>query len=505
MNISKFFTREEVVSGVEVSDNAVRLVVLEKYKEKKKKPQPIPEESPVAVRPKSDEKKPEVKTKPRDEWEEKIRVKIAVEESLSSGVVVCGIIKDKIRLGAALKSLLKKSVVKTKYAILSIPLDATYAKVFSFPKNIQGERLEESMKLTIGFQLPVKTEDVYLDWESIKASDKNEITFASASQKIINEYVDVLNTEGIMTIAIEVNSSSIARVLETKGKEAVLIKNSTPNSTQIFVVRKGIPYFSRVLPKEFILDEKVEEEVRKISDFFESEEGFFPEETNLSDARITYDLYNNATIKENNGKWLASAGSALRGLMPRSEDSLISLMPVGTEEAYAYQKASTFVDFLSRVTIGVSVFFVGIFVVLWLFMVSMQQGLIRQVETISAIPVPTESVQLEARAQKINGLVGTIGVFVQTFPRWEGVIEEIRSRIAPGIFITSANLKLPEDQISISGVAQNRNQLNMFKRFLEGSPMFSEVNIPLTNLGQKENISFSATFKLKDPSLVYKR
>jgi len=505
MNISKFFTREEIVSGIEISDSAVRLVVLEKYKEKIEKPKPVAEVSPIMTEPKSVDKKPAIKIKQRDVWEEKTRVKIAIEEILPKGVVVGGLIKDKVALSNSVKALLKKSPVKIKYAVLAIPMDSVYSKVFSFPKNIQGERLEESMKLTVGFQLPIKTEDTYLDWENIRSSEKNEIILAAAPRNIIDEYVEVLKNGGIMVVAVEINASSIGRVVDTKAKDAVLIKNSTASATQIFIIRKGIPYFTRVLVKEFVPEEKVEEEIRKASDFFEAEEGWYPEAVNLTDARIIYELYNHPTIKENNGKWLASAGAALRGLVPRAEDTLISLMPIGTEEAYAYQKASTFVAFLSKVTIGVSVFFVVVFTLLWLFMVSMQQTLVKQVESISAIPVSTDSVQLEAKAQKINGLVGTIGVFVKAFPKWEGVFEEIRARMAPGVFITSATVRLPEDPISFSGIAQDRNQLNMFKRFLEGSTMFSEVNIPLTNLGMKENIPFTATLKLKDPTLIYKR
>lgn len=478
MNLVRLLTREESVAGLEISDSFLRIVLLEEVKVKKDK-----------------KSKPEVKK----------AVKCAQEVALPTGVIVGGELRNRNEFIKLLQELVKKCGTKVSYAVVSLPADAVYSKVFGFPKSIQGERLEESMKLTVGFQLPIKTENVYLDWESIPASSNNEIFLAAVPKKVADDFINAIGEAGVKPVAVEFHPNSIARAAETGQKEALLLKVPATSSTLLTILFNGYPYFIRVLPKDLFDGVKTEEEARKLSAFFEAEKNVKIQELDISEAKIIYELYDHPAIKQNNGKWLVAAGAALRGLLPRATDTLVSLMPIGTEEAYAYQKASTFADFLSRIAIVVSVFFVAIFTLLWLFMVSMQQSIIRQVESVSATPIPPELVQLEAKAQKLNGLVGAVGGFAKTFPRWEGVLEEARARIAPGIFITSAGITTPEAPIMLSGVASNRDQLNMFKRFLGGSSVFSEVDIPLTNLGQKENIPFTASLKLKDPAAVYKR
>lgn len=480
MNLLRLLTREELISGLEISDTGLRIILLEQVKTRR-----LPKASA--------------------EFKTNIYIKCAQDVPLPAGVVVDGKLKDSAALTGALRELVKKCEYKIRYAVVSLPPDTAYAKVFGFPKTIQGERLEESMKLTIGFQLPVKPEDVYLDWESIGSSKDNEIFLASMPKAEVDKFVGAVEAAGLKPVAIEFYPTSLARAVDTAGKEAVLVKMPTASSTLLAVLYKQYPYFCRVLPKIMFDEAKVAEEERKISDFFESEKKVKPEVLDIKEAKIIYELYNHPAVKQGNGKWLVAAGAALRGLMPRSQDALISLMPVGTEEAYAYQKASAFAGFLSNITLVVSIFFVAIFLGAWLFMVSMQQRINKQIEGLAVIPISTDSAQMEERAKKVNELSAALGGFVGSSPRWNGALEELRSRVAPGIFITSLSLKSPLEPVNLSGVAQNRNQLNMFKRFLDGSQVFAEANIPLTNLGQKENIPFTVTVKLKDPKVVYNR
>ncbi len=483
MNLVRLLTREELISGLEISDTYVRVVLLEKVKTKNK----------------SSDKKT------KDTEEKKLLIKCAQEVALSRGVIVGGVLIDQLALAKALRELIKKCGRKIRYAVVSLPPDTVFCKVFGFPKSIQGERLEESMKLTVGFQLPIKTEGAYLDWENIPTSKDNEIFLAMMPQKVVDQYVGALEQAGIKPVAVEFYQTSIARAIEIGNQEAALIKIPTDSSNQLVVLYKQYPYFLRILPKNIFDESKIEEEERKLTDFFEAEKKVRTQVVELKDARIIYDLYDNPAIKQNNGGWLIAAGAALRGLIPRSEDALVSLMSVGTEEAYSYQKASTFAGFLSNIAIVVSIFFVAVFVGLWVFMVSAQQSVTKQVESMSAAPASAESVQLEGRAQKINGLLGVVGGLVKTFPKWDGVIEEIKARTVSGIVVTNLSLRNPDEPITLSGVAQNRAQLNLFKKSMEESPMFAGTEIPLTNLGQKDSIPFTATLKLKDPQAIYQR
>ena len=57
--------------------------------------------------------------------------------------------------------------------------------------------------------------------------------------------------------------------------------------------------------------------------------------------------------------------------------------------------------------------------------------------------------------------------------------------------------------MTITGVSKDRETLNLFKKSLQESPYITGVELPINNLEQKENIPFSISFHLKDPSMLY--
>ena len=182
---------------------------------------------------------------------------------------------------------------------------------------------------------------------------------------------------------------------------------------------------------------------------------------------------------------------------------MISLMPIGTEEAYENQKALAFAEFLSAVVIGLSVFFAVVFIGVWILMTSVQQSFSGRLESLISLPLPTDAPEIESRARNFNELVGKASGILGTIPKWSGLMEELKSRTIPGITINSVSLPSPDAAMNLTGVAQNRYQLNLFKKSLEESPLLTDAQIPFTNIAQKENISFSASFRLKDFTALY--
>lgn len=467
MNLVRLLTREELISGLEISDTGLRIILLERVKAG-------------------------------------ISIKCAQEVLLPSGVVVDGKLKDSAALTGVLRELIKKCEHKIRYAVISLPPDTAYAKVFGFPKTIQGERLEESMKLTVGFQLPVKPEDVYLDWESIGSSKDNEIFLAAMPKAEVDKFVSAVEAAGLKPVAIEFYPTSLARAIDTAGKEAVLVKMPTASSTLLAVLYKQYPYFCRVLPKTMFDEAKIAEEERKISDFFESEKKVKPEALEVKEAKIIYELYNHPAVKQGNGKWLVAAGAALRGLVSRSQDALISLMPVGTEQAYEYNKAIRFSSFIMNTTTSLAIFFIAMFAGSWLFILSVNQRSLDAVKNFSLTQVSPEVIMLENRAKSLNEEILIASNIVKAMPDWSNTVDEIRSRVTTGIVVNNFSVSKPSEPIKLSGVAKTRSNLNDFKKSLEESPMFITLDIPLSNLGKKEDIPFTASVMLKDVSTVYK-
>ncbi|MBI1838885.1 MAG: pilus assembly protein PilM [Candidatus Colwellbacteria bacterium] len=483
MNLLKILTREEPIAGLEISESHLRLALLS-----------------------------------ASDGPQKIKIEAYAEEPVPKGAIAEGLIKDQEVFIKAVKGLLKKVKLKITYASVSIPADNVYAKVFSFPGSVSGEKLNETMELTIGFQIPLKTSDVYLDWEKIENGAKNEIFLAAAPKNIIQNYTEALSQAGLKTVATEFHQLSLARVLKTEDVPVMVITKGS-SKTIAAVIRKGVVRFLHSIPKENVPEKRLEAELKRAVDFYETEDAPITKVFFLNSGRrtaikkfvgrevvkpeIISPFSENPEIEKVSGKWLISFGAAVRGLIPRSEDALVSLMPVGTEEAYEYQKIITFTKLLADMIMSASIVLAIAFISSWLLLTTVQQNFNEQHGSSVNTPLPIDAAEAEARAKRLDMLLGQTNEIIKTIPKWSMLAEEVKSIVTPEILIKNLSLGTPEANISLSGIAQTRDALNSFKMSMESSVMLSDILIPLTNLELKKEVPFSISFKLKDPSSIY--
>ncbi len=494
MNILNLLTKEKRVAGIEISDSVVRIAFLRPLKKTRGDKVLSPNTSSIQ----------------KDEL-------ILIEEPIPANIIVQGVVVDKVLLGKTLKSIWIKAKLNTDYAIVAIPDDKIYSRVFSFPKTIGGTRLTEAMNLAIGFQLPMKTEDTYLDWESTQGTVlTNEILLSTIPRGVANGYVEALDMAGIKTLAVESQLASIARAIKLKPDRTVIFTKKTPDGATVFVLKDGILRFSRTFPLQFISEDKIPAEVEKIKSALEvvakwhsNNDANKHEQVDVLDLHLVAirDDYANypelSDSKETKFKWHVALGAVIRGQIPEGADNLISLLPVGTEEAYAYQKATTFVTLIRNMTVGVSVFFIFAFLATYLFMLSLSQDSSRTIATLSASAVSPDLLLKEEWLGKVNSLTSTAVAILDQTPLWSMVIDEVNSRIIDGITISSFSAPSVTEKMSLVGIAKDRATLSQFKKLFQESAMWTEVDIPPVSLSQRENLSFSISFRLKDPSAVY--
>jgi hypothetical protein len=467
----KLFTREEKIAGLEVRDDYLRMALLQPGK---------------------------IGDKPSTE------IRFLGEEPLDEGVVIGGSIKDKDKFVKSVKKLVNRSPVKISFTMVSIPADGVYSKVSSFPKTIMGDKLKESMDLAMQFQLPDKPEETYASWEKIGPSDRNEVLVATILKKPINELVDALSSAGLRVVAVEFSALSICRSMDIKDSETVLVRAPQISGVEVFIVKNRLPYFVRVLPKEFLSSKDLlDKEVDRIADFFGADKGDIDRRIDISEAKIIDSLSGNPKIGENYGKWLSSIGIAMRAMIPRSADDMISLMSVGTEDAYEYQKAVAFSEFILESSIAVSLFFIAVFIIALASLSSFQQSVIRQTASISTTPLPNNSDQLQAQAGQLNNTLAiTVGILRGTVD-WSAVLKKLDADIIPGITLNGISMPSQNGTMSISGIAQTRDILNNFNATLEADTFLSNVNLPITNIDQSNNLPFNITFTISNPQALY--
>src|SRR3989339_677073 len=427
MNILNLLTKEKRVAGIEISDSVVRIAFMRTSKD-------------------------EVSHKTTEEL-------VLVEEPIAANIIVEGVVTDRTLLGKTLKSIWDKARLSTDYAIVSIPDDKIYSRIFSFPKTVEGDRLSEAMRLAIGFQLPVKTEAAYLDWERLAGTPLvNEILLATIPRVVAQGYVEALETAGIKTLALESHLASIARAVKLEPEHTTLFTKKTPDGATVFALKNGTLRFSRTLPARFLDESKIPAEVHNIKTALEGELKEKVVETPILDAQIRDD--------------------------------------------YADQKATAFIALIRNMTVGVSIFFMVAFLAAYLFVLSLSQNANKTIATLSVSSASPEILAKEAWVSKVNALTLAGQTILAQTPVWSIVVDEVNARIIDGINLSTFSAPAITENMSIAGTAKDRATLNQFKKTLQESTILTGIEIPITNLAQKEDIPFTASFRLADPNVA---
>ena len=469
MNIFNLLTKKKSIVGVEISDDAIRLTYFNSKKNINNK---------------------------------KL---FLVEELIPENIITEGIIIDKKKFAKILKDIWITNKLKSSYAIVSIPEDKIYSHIYPFPKTDNEKQLKEAIKLAMDFELPIKKEIAYVGSENAGDSNViNEILISAIQKNIADDYIEVMNSVGIKILALESHLFSIARSIKSKFGQALLIYKTNLNGSTIFILKDRSLRFSRTISKKFIKDASFfVNEINHIKTWFESEKNISTLVLPLSEinARDDYSKYleQNGISKENESKWLIALGATIRGEITEGKDNQISLLPIGTNEAYVYQKITTFIIIMRNIIIGVSIFFFLTFLVAYFFILSISPTN----TNISTNLAPAEIPQKEIQIQNINSIISTSKEIISNTPNWSILINDLINRTINGISISSLSVTSITDKIYMVGVAINRDTLNQYKKSLQESSYLINVELPINNLGQKENIPFTISFNLKDPNMIY--
>lgn len=484
MNLIKFFTKDGGVAGLEVNDDCLRLVLLEEQK----------------------------KTPPK--------VSLAVEVLLEPAAVSAGQILNRTAFTAGLKKLLSQAGRRINYVIVSLPADQIYLKVFTFPPTLSKEKLDNSLKLITSFQLPKPVETVYYDWEKISGqADKSQASLALIDKDRVRTMIDCLAGCGLQAVAMEFHPMGVARALDPADDAPALFIDKGLSSTAFSIVQKGSVRFLRCLPNRYLKNETAGE-ADKIAAYYEIEaekigrlilRGAFTEaERKKFSLPAAYPkIVPLAPADKIAGQtdWLPALGAAWRGLIPRADDRLTSLMEIGTELAYEQKKALTFAGFMVKLTAVLTIFFVCAFAGTWLLSLKIRENFNNRIENYRSLPATAGTDELEARAASFNELVAKAAELARSEPLWTVLIKEVTGRVTPGIQINSLNIGGAGQPVSISGLAEGRDGLNRFKESLAASDLFSDVVTPNVTLplSGRTTIPFTLTFNLRDPSALNRK
>lgn len=502
MDILKLLTYEEKIGGLAVFDSRIEALVLD-----------------------------------FDEKKGVLSVKVSDFVDLPQEAIEGGVLKDKELFVEAAKSLLEKIKSETKVSsfIVSLPANAIYCRNFSFPHTLTDTQIDEAMRLNLSFSLPFSPDNAYLDWESVESSDiaKKELILCATDRKVIDGYLEAFLESGITAVAMEFHSLSVSRVIALKSKEPVMIITLFDGNLELSIIESGAIRFLQAFDINKSLaangnkniDDIITDKIWRAVNFYNSEKnqkgylnkiyliGEYEKTAKYKDiisqkidgAEVGFPeilpAFPKLPMSENSNLPNITFGSALRGLMPGREDMIISLMPMGTEEAYEQKRAVSFVKLAADLISVLSVFFVVVFTGSWILVKVLENNIEKSLNSRGALPEGL--LELKNKAENFNIVVSQAEKLLSQSPKWSGLLQRIAALRVHGIALNRIDT-LTDGSVNIAGVALTRDSLLQFKDVLERSNLFLEAKIPFNYLEQKDNISFVLALKLKDADILFK-
>lgn len=463
MNLLNIILNEKVIGGLEIADNGFRFSRLKKDKSG-------------------------------------LKVELLFEELLTEKEALAGepVITDKL-----IKFIKAHNL---EYVIISLPSNNVFVKTYDFNLNMSDDKIAEAMALNIDLQLPRKKTEIYCDWMRIDSQDNKKILLTYILSDYVNSLIAKIKKTGIKVIAIESHQLSLARCLKQTLGETTLVIERDAKYTSFYLIRNNNLFFSQSAPSERI-GANLNKEINKIINYQDYQNvtikniiliGPFSEtEIKKLQVKATKLELVNEFKQIQNTKWAIVLGAALRGLIPRKDDKMISLMIIGTEKAYYQEKIRATVNFLISVSVALCIFFVGIFLLSWQLITVKQNDYNKQILSFNLSGSSIGSTALKDEASFFNNLIGQTASLVKEEVTWSKIIGEIKDKTTADIIINNVSLPSADGELSVTGIAANRDAINVLKKSFETSSLFEATNIPLSNLGKKVDIPFSMTFKLK--------
>jgi len=424
------------------------------------------------------------------------------------------------------------------YVILSLDTNLFYTNVLSLP-NISSEKdLKEAIELNTSLVSPIKLEDAYFDFEDwTHPGEINKKIFITLVPKIkIDPYLKCFRDSGFEILALEFNLLGLNRLVcnyTNANSESFLLLNFKPEGVNMAIsngdnslllptfeswadmlndsgeqsisvealkkylgleVPKLISYlashYSQTIDGFHILSNNTSFN-EQISQFLMTDFGFKPLALALPDF-----------LRKRSSDDYTILGTALRGLIRRENDSMVSLMPVGTEEKYQetrnYNYFSFWVKSISFVMLFISFVFLGV-----------DFGLFRPtVKNIvnSNLGVKIDPLQrrevlaLQKEAEAFNkNLDMAIGLTQKRYD-WQAVLGVFSADSTVGLesakMINSDNNK----KITATFITSTRDKALSFKETIRQKPFVDTLEMPaklFTEQPDKQLVQFDLIIGLK--------
>lgn len=440
-----------------------------------------------------------------------------IKTPLKAGVISGGAVKDQAALVAALKALMHagRDVFSSANIILALPAETVFTDIMRFPP-LAREQIAESLALNLksSAAFPLSADELYYDWQmahSLRPAEQ-EILIACAPRPYVRAYQEACEQAGLEPIVFEAPQASVARaVTNFAGKPGLIIRLLEEGVEFSFVVHGELRFarfvsLSDSLTARADLAALIKDELFRTRTFLQAE---YPEQqpeaavliSPLAQKKnIAADLSRELSIPVEQARlaegapadaaFAAAYGAALRGLIPREEDALVSVMPVGTEETYRSRQFLAYASLWSDIINATAVLMVVLFGTVSLWLASVRATVETEAAHKETAAATQEQIgEFERLVLRFNAAAQELAALDERIFPWSGLLTNIANSLAyEGISVERITLAAPGAGISVSVTAQTRDAAIAFRKSLEGSGLYARVEMPFLSVIQRTNI-----------------
>jgi len=466
--------------------------------------------------------------------------------NLPVGTIKEGKIKNRENLRESLTKLHAQITSRPKkkiYVVLNIPDIDIYLQVFNLPL-VAVDNLEEAARLNLQMISPSDFASVYADWQKVGEANIDggqlEVLGAFVSNKIIDEFTGSLRETNFIVAAVEFSSLAVSRLVSGLPNQTspFLLLCLTGSGLSFSLIKNNNLYFNhfvswpiegeRQIPMVAV-QEIIIRETQKVLNFAAS---------HWPDTQITTLFLATPALEEKIGQiigenfpltaqklslpaklaspeklwaanidklsslgaeWFSVLGSALRGLIVRSRDTIISLASIGTEEEFRQYQIINFIKIWRNIILTSLCFILITFAALEIFLIKTVGSLNAQLLNLANLPEIEKINKLEEEVKIFNNRVDLALKAKDEIHKWSPFFEKIKNLAGENIAIERIFIQSKEMPVLFNGRAPDETAIINFKKKLAEDGQFEEINLPLAGIasGPDGKFGFSLTFRIR--------
>lgn len=136
-----------------------------------------------------------------------------------------------------------------KQATASLPTFSVFSSIINI-HNIDKKNIAERINTEAKKVIPLPLSEMVLDWKIIpsKSDEKKDnvrVFLTGSPKKLVQKYIDIFKGANVTLISLETETFSLVRALIGRDKSIMMIVEVGANSTDLSIVKEGIPVLSR--------------------------------------------------------------------------------------------------------------------------------------------------------------------------------------------------------------------------------------------------------------------